>query len=275
MCNGRPATEVGTAAGEILVGTQGDDVIVGLGGDDSIYGKAGADIICGGRGNDTIIANDHDSDGSDTGVIEYVSNRLSGGPGHDTVYGSSGDDVLVGKTGGDVLLARAGDDVVKGGAGSDTLTGNAGRDVLWGGRGYRDRLNGGDAPDVIDGDAPRVHNANGIDVLEHLGQHGTDRGVVVDMRTRTSVTSTGTDVFRHIERVSGSFGDDVMRGNRKANVFYGEEGDDLLIGRGGDDKLRGLWGRDETRGGRGRDGCFAELQRRCEYRLAPLPGREN
>jgi Ca2+-binding RTX toxin-like protein len=55
-CAGRPATIVGTAAGDVLVGTAGSDVIAAQGGDDLVRGRGGDDRICGGYGSDSLRA---------------------------------------------------------------------------------------------------------------------------------------------------------------------------------------------------------------------------
>lgn len=81
MCDGRPATLIGTAGKEVLTGTPGADVIVGLGGKDTIYGMGGNDTICGGHGND----------------------RLYGGDGDDRLFGEGGNDKLFGEAGADYL----------------------------------------------------------------------------------------------------------------------------------------------------------------------------
>jgi hypothetical protein len=88
MCNGLPATIIGTTGNDTLVGTPGDDVIHGLGGNDRISGLGGNDVLCGGPGRD----------------------RLSGGPGHDR---------LLGQGGGDVLIGGGGRDRCDGGSGRD------------------------------------------------------------------------------------------------------------------------------------------------------------
>lgn len=117
VCDGRPATIIGTDAADTLVGTTGADVIAGLGGDDVISGGGGEDVICGGPGRDAI----------------------SGGAGSDRLYGEDGDDHLMGGPGRDVLV---------GGAGSDNLEGNRQRDALIGGKG-RDSLHGGGEDDIL------------------------------------------------------------------------------------------------------------------------------
>lgn len=105
MCDGLPATQVGTADYDFINGTSGSDVIVGRGGIDWIDGHEGNDHLC-------------------------------GGPGGDALYGGSGDDRLFGEGGKDTLLGAANDDLLDGGGNNDTLEGGSGKDKLRGGTGF-------------------------------------------------------------------------------------------------------------------------------------------
>jgi VCBS repeat-containing protein len=102
-CDGRPATQVGTAGNDTLGGSGGNDVIVGLGGNDTIEPGSGTDIVCGGSGRDSVRA----------------------GSGNDTVFGGSGDDLLDGGSGNDRLFGEAGIDRLFGGGDNDALDGGA------------------------------------------------------------------------------------------------------------------------------------------------------
>jgi len=82
VCDGRPATIVGTAGPDLLRGTSKADVIVALAGDDRVKGLGGNDVVCGGGGND----------------------KVSGGAGKDRLYGERGKDRLVGGSGKDRLV---------------------------------------------------------------------------------------------------------------------------------------------------------------------------
>lgn len=53
--------------------------------------------------------------------------------------------------------------------------------------------------------------------------------------------------------MTGSFGNDVLRGGRKKDRLFGGDGDDLLIGKKGNDRLYGGNGNDVLRGGAGPD----------------------
>ena len=98
VCNGVPATVVGTGGPDFIVGSDADDVIVGRRGSDVISGGNGADIICGGAGADTI----------------------RGGANSDFIRGGPGPDQLFGGGDRDVLLGNRGDDALNGGGGEDT-----------------------------------------------------------------------------------------------------------------------------------------------------------
>ena len=106
LCNGLPATIVGTDGNDYLVGTPGIDVIHGVAGNDTIFGLGGNDIICGGLGRD----------------------KLYGGSGDDKLYGDAGNDVLKGGAGKDRLFGDSGKDAMDGQSGSDRCNGGSGKD---------------------------------------------------------------------------------------------------------------------------------------------------
>ena len=70
LCDGKPATIVGTSGDDVLNGTESDDVIVGRGGNDRLVGGEGNDTLCGFSGDDTLV----------------------GGPGDDVMLGGLGAD---------------------------------------------------------------------------------------------------------------------------------------------------------------------------------------
>ena len=82
MCQGLPATIVGTPGRDLLLGTNGDDVIVADAGNDLVLGFGGDDVICAGAGNDLVLAGRGDD------VID-------GGPGRDLGNGGRGTDTCI------------------------------------------------------------------------------------------------------------------------------------------------------------------------------------
>lgn len=117
MCDGLPATIVGTNGADVLDGTAGNDVIVGLGGNDVIRGFGGSDVLCGGPGRDRLFGG-------------LQKDRLFGGENGDLLHGDAGADVLFGDQGNDRLIGGNGDDQLTGGRGNvDRLSGRNGRDL--------------------------------------------------------------------------------------------------------------------------------------------------
>ena len=105
LCNGQPATCVGTDGHDLIWGSDGSDVIYAGAGNDVIHGDAGDDTICGGDGNDSI----------------------HGARGDDTLFGGDGSDWLFGARDNDTLFGGKGDfDVLWGGPGNDRLNGGPG-----------------------------------------------------------------------------------------------------------------------------------------------------
>ncbi len=171
LCQGRPATIVGTPKGDRIKGTSGDDVIWAGPGDDVVHALAGDDIVCGGGGSDVI----HGGPGDDVLSGEKGKDVLRGGPGSDLLdgdtgadrlYGGRGSDTLRGRTGSDRLWGGPGADHLYGGKGADHLRGNAGDDRLVGGPGS-DHLRGGKGADILRGGA-------GTDIC--IGGPGADAG---------------------------------------------------------------------------------------------------
>ena len=117
LCNGIPATIIGTADRDVLIGTDGPDVMAGLDGNDVLRGLDGDDTICGDNGRD----------------------RLFGGKGNDTILGGKKNDIVKGDQGRDDLHGNQGNDRLRGGGGSDLLNG---------GSGLRDQLDGKGGSDV-------------------------------------------------------------------------------------------------------------------------------
>ena len=105
LCDGQPATCVGSEGADLILGSDEDDVISAGGGNDVVHGDAGDDTICGGPGNDS----------------------LMGARGFDQLFGGPGDDWLFGAPEADELHGGEGDyDVLWGGPGFDKLDGGAG-----------------------------------------------------------------------------------------------------------------------------------------------------
>ena len=166
---------------------------------------------------------------------------MSGGDGNDTMFGMSGNDKMDGGAGNDRMWGNSGDDVLQGGAGNDDLRGGSGNDVL----------HDGDGNDTVRGDSgnDRIFAGEGDDA--YVGGSGFDtvdfsnarKGVNVDLHGHVA-TGMGTDKLDGIEAVVGSKFNDVIKGDKGANVLDGGAGNDTIRSLGGADKLIGGEGHD-------------------------------
>jgi Ca2+-binding RTX toxin-like protein len=210
-CHGARATIVGTEGDDVLRGTSERDVICGGGGDDAILGSLGNDVLCGGPGADLI----------------------HGGRGNDLASAGAGDgDRVIGDLGDDKLLGGPGDhDEVAGSLGIDTVSGGPGdHDFVHGDYGY-DRMDGG----------PGKHDVASFATDVGAGRDGG--GVKVNL-ARHRARGDGHDRLFRFEDLEGSAFDDVLLGNRQANLIDGGAGEDAIHGGGGADQLSG--GREAT-----------------------------
>ncbi|MGB3316055.1 MAG: M10 family metallopeptidase C-terminal domain-containing protein, partial [Albidovulum sp.] len=203
----------GGAGDDILDGGRDGDILYGEEGNDTLIGGSGQDYLDGGEGIDTV-----DYSGSSTGVtVDLANGTANGGDAdgpvqivgrgtairHDIIVDVEN---VVGSLHDDHLIGNDVANNLAGGSGDDTLTGGAGNDTLNGGR-------GSDTADYSDATSGVRLNLNG--------------------------KGSGGDTYISIENLAGSGHDDVLRGDRGANVLTGQGGDDTLRGGAGDDTLLG------------------------------------
>jgi Ca2+-binding RTX toxin-like protein len=208
-------------------------------GDDRLIGNGGANSMNGGfGGRDTIVG----AAGDDL-LLAGGPSVLDGGAGKDLLGGWNERDQLLGGAGDDALLARDGDDLLSGGAGDDLLSGEEGNDTINGGGGVED-------------------------IADYLFSAA---GVRVDL-SRASSTGMGSDRLVGTEGILGSYYDDELVGDAKANVLFGVGGDDRIAGGAGADFLDGGGDRDELQPGGGVDYCLQDVSG-CEISGVPeIPG---
>ncbi len=216
LCNGLPATIIGTERNDVINGTNGDDVIVSLGGADNVAGKAGDDVICLGDGNDTI----NGGQGDDIILGEGGKDNLSGSTGNDSIDGGADRDTIRGQNDDDILVGGEGGDRVEGGGGNDTIDSGEGKDTVLGG-------SGNDVMDLGGGDD------------KGLGGAGND-------------TINGGDGK---DNIFGNDGNDILNGDAKNDVIDGGRGDDALDGGADFDKLNGQQGTDSCVNGESERNC--------------------
>ncbi len=220
MCDGRPATIVGTDGDDVLVGTSERDTIVGLGGNDTIKRLAGADVGCGGPGDDVITG------GGDMRAFGEAGNdtvSVSGGSqaNYPQLDGADGDDLLVNDSDSYVVL--------EGGTGHDTLLGGTGSNL------YRP----GPGDDTVDGRYPDpVESFAFDDYIDY-----SDAGPVVVNLMAGYASGEGNDRILDVTAILGSSYADILIGTDDADLLDGGDNERLgrierVSGRGGDDFLR-------------------------------------
>ncbi len=210
-----------------IAGTDAAEVLEGTPGDDVYCGEGGGDLIVLSTGNDTVIGG---------GGFDFVS--LEDATGGGTVDLSAGTAVAPG-----INATLEGVEGAMGSGFADTLLGNGRQNEFLG--------LGGD--DAIDG-------RGGFDFARYDLSPGRIRA---NLGTGKAA-GEGTDALDRVEGLVGGTGNDVLRGNGKANTLYGDRGNDVLRGGarpdlilGGPqaDSLFGNGGNDDLRGGSGPDSC--------------------
>ena len=146
------------------------------------------------------------------------------------------------------MIGDLGDDTVLGGPGDDDeVAGSLGIDTLSGGPGDFDLVHGDYGYDRMDG------GAGGGDIASFATDVGAGRdgGVRVSLAEH-SARGDGHDRLFRFESIEGSAFDDILVGDKQANVIDGGPGDDTIVGGGGHDELNGGQGTDGCKGAKGR-----------------------
>ncbi|MEM7748580.1 MAG: DUF4114 domain-containing protein, partial [Pseudomonadota bacterium] len=205
--------------------------------DDILSGGEGHDDMFGMRGNDIVKG----EEGNDNIWGNSGDDELYGGSGNDVVRGGSGDDIAYGGADDDKVIGNSGNDYVDGGAGNDSLEGNSGNDTIVDGEG-NDRAEGGSGNDVfLAGAGDDYYNGgSGFDTISYAD---ADQAINVDM-SKHVVTGHGNDEIWSVEGLIGSAFDDTIKGDKRDNVIEGGSGDDTIRSLSGSDTLEGGEGAD-------------------------------
>jgi Ca2+-binding RTX toxin-like protein len=152
--------------------------------------------------------------------------RLAGGLGDDVIHGGPEDDLIESGPGADRIYGGPGADGLIGGLPGPTfLYGGSHGDLLAAG--------GGCAGGALVGGAGR-DNASFAETQAHSGTLyiSLARGAAwIDVIS----SCRKVRLARSVENIEGSFDNDVLIGNARANVMLGQPGKDSFYGRGGDD----------------------------------------
>lgn len=226
----RPGVEIQTGAGN-------DHILSGAGDDYLVWQTdGGTDRFVGGRGVDVIDFHPYTGIEPDGVTIDLRLTRAqSVGTGSialsgvDGVDGTAGDDRLTGNDAANRFVLHGGSDIVHAGGGDDYIS-------------FQDVIV--DAADrvLIDGGA-------GFDIFS-IASTATNH---LSLTTRgTQAAAERTYTITGVEGLSGGIHDDMLDGDRNANILIGYGGNDRLSGGAGDDLLAGSgsvswWGAGEAR----------------------------
>ena len=248
---------------DYLEGGGGNDVLRGQDGDDRLYGEhfggnVGMDILHGGAGDDYLSGGPLADElyGGTHGALDYHDPNLNwyknAGdwrlPGDTASYFWSHQAVTVSLADGTGAGGNAAGDTLSGIENligswhNDTLTGNRGPNLLRGGRGA-DRLDGGDDGDQVVNAADYRDSAQGVAIT--ISPNAADRSGSGRNHGPGSGGSAQGDTLRRIGTIYGSLHDDLLKGGKWPETFYGLTGDDTLYG--------GIQGADTLDGGEGED----------------------
>ncbi len=253
----------GDAGRNILEGGLGDDTLAGGDGfDAATYGSAGGPVnvnlatgkASGAMGNDQLSGIEwvQGSFYADVLTGDAQDNRLYGGGGNDTLAGGGGHDTFAFDTGPD-----AGTDRVLDLANGDLLEFNAGNLAA-------QIQSGDDASKLLQGQVMIGAAINGITKV-YVGANDTPGAdVVVELAGSFNVAAFSTqntaygsilyDTALNQPRIlTGTVGDDFLRGGNLDDTLSGLGGSDQLDGSAGNDSLAGGDGNDYLLGGLGND----------------------
>lgn len=267
-----------------LLAGDGDDYLFADAGNDFLHGQAGNDLYLFIReidsydlGTDTIGEAAGASGGMDMLYFGGFQQAVIASMATTTVVAMSGDltlqlanlesvEMLMGSNFADALTGDDQTNYIAGGDGNDTIVGGGGDDGLEGGQG-NDSISGGTGNDQYLFVRETGTEDLGTDTLVETGGTAAsndtfdlldfgDFGAAVtvdlgDTNTQTvhadlSIILTADDGF---EGVGGSALADVITGNARNNLLYGNTGNDTISGGAGRDLLLGALGADSLSGG--------------------------
>jgi hypothetical protein len=248
----RLSTSKGGMGRDRIVGGQFPDRLDGGRGPDVLLGRGSVDFVLYPNRPDDLRVTLGDGKRNDGGPRDgALRDRLRGIEG---VLSGDGDDVLVGNGAENDLFGDAGRDTIRGKGGADSLGGMDGRDSAFGGIGGdlfpgdsgRDDSFGGAGPDLFQGGSPN----NGADLFR--GGPGHDGAQYVFGHVRLSLdgkandgacvdlactSSDEGDNLIGTEELNATFGQDVLIGSDRAEVFHPSLGADTVRAKGGNDEV--------------------------------------
>ncbi|MDD5160522.1 MAG: calcium-binding protein [Sulfuricurvum sp.] len=211
-----------TSGDDKLIYGNSDNYIDALEGDDIVVALGGNNIIDGNRGNDNIKT----EDGTDI---------LIGGEGNDTLDAGAGDDTLEGGSGDDTYIFNRGD-------GLDTISDSEGYDTL----SFGAEITSDDLVLFQDGNNLIIAlKEDGVEIAELSDKITITNWLEVSTRLEFIAFNDGIALdVSNMMSMTGTDGDDTIKGIELDDAIYGGVGNDKLSGGIGNDSLEGGDGND-------------------------------
>lgn len=217
-----------------------ESVVVSYSGGATVIGGAGLNWMDGGTGNDWF----EGGGGNDMLSGNFGNDRLDGGDGDDELDGGMGSDTMIGGNGNDSYRVQQSGDVVTeaANAGIDTVLLHLLSYTLPANVENLDARYASGGTITITGNALNNFIIMGFGPVSVNGGAGNDTAsyqsngaVTVDLTTWVHGGAAADDTLTGIENLTGSSGDDVLRGTGTTNILDGALGADTLVGRAGTD----------------------------------------
>lgn len=214
----------------------------------SVEGGAGNDRITTGPGNDTIDAGSgadkiYSNGGNDLVIAGSGNDSVYTGAGNDTIYGNKGNDRIVTEDGNDVCVVSKGNNFVDTGSGDDVIKSAGGTITAYAGA-------GNDSGSLKS--AGILYAQSGDDIFVSTGGALLYGGYGADnLQGSTVWGEADNDTLSGLlvaDEIHGGGGDDLIRGFSGEDTLFGDEGGDAIFGGGDNDTLYGGAGDDNLYG---------------------------
>ena len=265
------ATQIGTAAGDVLFGTANPSGLRGLAGNDILYGGTNIDSLWGGDGDDQVVVlhtettlRELSGEGYDVAWVgagpytlsdHFEEGRLFG-TAFDLTGGNTAEQLVANSNIASILRGQGGGDTLWGSSLADTLDGGAGDDIIRGQLGADTMIGGTGNDNFIIRDA-------GITIIEYANEGFDTAWVAINGYTLSAnieigrlaasgaVLLNGSDTAEDLvtnqaaaSTLNGNGGNDTLWGSGLADTLNGGDGDDIIRGQGGADLMTGGAGND-------------------------------
>ena len=228
----------GSVLGDTIVGDNGDNLLNGNGGDDLVVGLGGDDTVNGGQGDDRLA-------GGYSPLVPAIAIRPIEFDGNDVVNGGEGNDVIQG---------GGGEDIIDGGSGLDTADysnlsqgitlrpfglvdkGKLGTDRI---RDIETIIGSSRAVNTIDASGFILNSSSILPPPPPIPSAAINVDLSAEVLNVVGLPQNLKFTVKNFVNVVGSFNNDIISGDSKANQLSGDFGNDEINAGAGDDVITG------------------------------------